>query len=106
MVDNYFALVGLVFLLIGVSVEASLIPKMIKELRRRPRDRFSELTKRLLFRPIIYVTTFSPFIPQLALLTQRHPLTPLGAWITVSVPFGLMLLAFTTYSTYTFKEKK
>lgn len=106
MIRNYYAVVGLMFLTVGVVTEISLIPKLVKELYRRPKDEFTRLTKRLLIRPVIYAVTFTPFIPQLAFVTQRPPLTPLGAWITVSVPLGLMLLAFATYSTYNYREKK
>lgn len=105
-IRNYFALAGFIFLTIGVITEARLIPRLVKELKRRPKDEFTDLTWRLLARPVIYVTTFLPFIPQLAVRTQSPPLSHLGAWVTVSVPLGLMLLAFTTYSSYTYKEKR
>lgn len=101
---NYFSLLGLIFLSIGVLLEMSLIPQMIKEVRR-PRDNWTNARVYALGRPTVYVLTFLPFLILLASRILTPPASRLGAWVTVSVPFGLMCLAIFTYLSYTYKER-
>jgi len=89
----------------GVLLESSLIPQMLREVRR-PKDEWTRARYYALARPAIYVTTFVPFIVLLASRITTPPSTHLGAWVTVSVPFGLMALAIFTYLSYTYKEKE
>lgn len=100
---NYFALLGFIFLSIGVILEASLIPQMIREVRR-PRDDWTKARIYVLARPATYVLTFAPFLVLLFSRVQTPPASLLGAWVTLSVPFGIMVLAVFTYLSYTYKE--
>lgn len=101
---NYFSLFGTVFLSIGVLLELSLIPQMVREVRR-PKDNWTNARIYALGRPAVYVVTFAPFLVLLASRITTEPVTRLGAWVTLSVPFGLMCLAIFTYLSYTYKEK-
>jgi hypothetical protein len=104
-VNNTYALCGFIFLTAGVLLELSVIPKMVREVRR-PRDPWTRMRYYALARLVVYVTTFSPFLLLLLLRIDTPPPTKLGAWIQLSVPFGLMCLALFTYKTYTYKEKE
>lgn len=104
-INNVFALLGCIFLTLGVFLEASLIPRQFKE-AIQPRDGFTRMRWYVLARPIVYVLTFSPYIVRLAQVIDQPPRTALSAWVTVSVPFGLLLLAIFTHLSYTYKEKK
>lgn len=100
---NYYSLLGFIFLTIGVLLETSLIPQMIKEVRR-PRDGWTRARIYNLSRLVVYVLTFTPFLVLLASRIFTPPSSRLGAWVTVSVPFGLMVLAVFTHLSYTYKE--
>lgn len=102
---NWFAVLGFLFLFLGVLMETSTIPRLVKEVRR-PKDGFSRLRWYVLARPIMYVMTFTPYLFLLFTRINKPPVTNLGAWVTVSVPFGLMWLALFTYLSYTYKEKQ
>jgi len=101
---NYFSLLGTIFLAIGVMLELSLIPQMVKEVRR-PKDNWTNARIYALARPTVYVLTFAPFLVLIASRITSRPVTRLGAWVTLSVPLGLMCMAIFTYLSYTYKEK-